>query len=909
MKTIFDYARAVTFRNKRRVLVYLFGVILGVGLLSSVLFYVDSSASHMTATSLQGLQVDMQAVADNQSTNLSALRLTMLAQPHVSAAERFDLAGFSGSALVRRNQTTRTAAGALVAIEPQYLQAFSSIRLVQGHFEPGGVLISKDMATNLGAAPGDEITISFPDPVKPWTLKITGIADLTGSDIMFASTDPARRDRPFNPPADVIVVDLDTFDRNLLAVLMASSAGNATQDSVVATNGSAVSQQVHIKIDRTALPLDPGAAQTLSAVIARSAEKQVPGDLHVLNNMEATLGRVASDLLWAQVIFIFLSIPGMILAGYLSRYAAAVLIEAQRTELSLLRARGATPGQIVTIVGTVCLSTAFTGAIIGLAVGLATNVLSGGAEILRPENANLFLISSIVALAAGIVLAVLAFFLPLYKLYQEEISPGRQANLRLGHRALWQRLYFDVVAIVLGLAILVLTQSNGFQPVMGAEGQVTLSLSIYTFLAPMLIWLGTVLLFIRIGDRLLQGGTRLMQRALSRLLGNVGYFSARSISRRSKPLVMPALIIALALSFGICIGVFEQTYQHQQMIDAQLTLGADVVITPSQDMPRNTSFAGQLKSVPGVSDVTPLTKKVAYVGTELQDLFGVDPQTFLNTTDLSDSFFEGGTAHEMMARLETVPNGILISPEMAKDYAITAGDTVRVRLWNERDSQYVVEPFQVIGVVREFSTAPKDAFLVANRSYLDQKTGTDNVSSFLVRTSCPPQDVASTIRALPGVDTGSRVQSIDEVAAQLATSVTSVNLTGLARIEWAYAVIIASLGMAIFLIGLFGERKREYGILQAIGANARQVNAFILVEAGVSGLIGLSTGIVVGIPLAQVYVTIMTSIFDPPPSHMFIPWSGLFTLLGLCVLGLLVSVLVASRYVRQLQPAALLREL
>lgn len=909
MRSILDYATAVIFRNPRRILVYLFGIILGVGLLSSVIFYVDNSASHMTATALQTLPVDMQVISSNPGSNLSSIRMTILAQPHVLSAERFDLASFDGSDLVRGNEKTRTSAGAIIAIQPQYLSTFSSIRLVQGNFEPQGVLISKDMATNLGAAPGDEITLMFPSPAPPLSVNVTGIVDLTGSDLLFAPTDSAHRDKPFNPPANVVIMDLGVFEKSLQPGLVNLSVAGGSSNGIVASNQSFVSQQIHVKIDHRGLPLDPGAAAALTATTARTIEKQSPGDLQVLNNMESTLNNVGSDLLWAQVIFIFLVIPGVILSGYLSSYAASTLIDSQRTELSLLRARGATPRQIVIIVGIVSLTTALAGAVIGLILGLLTNIIVAGAEILRPENIYLFLSSGLVILVAGIILAALTIFIPLNELYHEEINQGRQEFNRSGKRALWQRLYLDIVAIAIGIGVLLLTQNNGFQPVIGSEGQVTLSLSLYTLIAPLLIWLGAVLLFIRIGDRLLEDGTQLMRGALQRIFGAVGYFSARSISRRSRQLVQPALIIALALSFGISMGVFEQTYQHQQAVDAQLTLGADVVVTPARDVPQNTSLMEKLKTVSGVTSVSPFTKKVAYVGTELQDIFGVDAQTFLNTTDLSDSFFVGGTARQMMAKLETTPNGILISPEMAKDYDIATGDTVKIRLFDEKNNQYVTVPFQVVGVVREFSTAPKDSFLVANRAFLDQQIGTDNVSLFLLRTNQAPQDVARNIQTTYGTDTKIQVQSINEITAQLATTITSINLMNLTWIEWMYVIIISSLGMAIFLIGLLGNRKKEYCIMQAIGADAKQVNIFIIAEAGVSGLIGLIIGVIVGIPLAQVFITILTSIFDPPPSSLFIPWIDISMLIGLCTCGIACSILIAIRYAKRLQPATTLREL
>jgi putative ABC transport system permease protein len=909
MNSVWPYTLAAISRNGRRTLVYLFGIVLAVGLLSSVLFYVDTSAGHMMQTALQGVRVDMQVVANSPDAEFATLEPTVLAQPHVLGGARFDMAAFSGSALVRGQQQTATSAGRIIAIPPSYLTTLNSIRVVQGRFDPQGILISKDMATNLGASPGDTVTLDFPSPIRPLSAVVTGIADLTGSDMLFAPTDSAHRGAGFNPPANVVVMDLAMFESTLQTDLMALPTGGTGSNTVVAPSEPAVSRQLHLVIDRSALPVDPVAAQMLTATIARSIEKQVPGQLVVLDNMKAKLDQVADDLLWAQVIFLFLAVPGILLAANLSRYAAASLIEAQRNELALLRARGASPLQIVMIVAMVSFSTALIGAFLGLLVGLFTNVAVSGLGILSSDNTGLLVNSGVIALVVGLILAAGATFVPARALYLDEVSVGRQAVHRVGRPPLWHRLYLDVVALAAGIGVLWLTQRNGFAPVLGAEGQLTLSLSVFTFLAPLLIWLGAALLLSRVGDLLLKQGTAVLGSVLRRLFGVVGDFSARSIARRSKPLVQPALIVALTLSFGISLSVFEETYHHQQLVDAQLTLGADVVVTPGQETQKSPAFANLLQGVPGVAHVSPFTASVAYVGTELQDIFGVDSQTFLDTTQLSDAFFVGETAQQMMTKLAAIPNGILISPEMAQDYNIASGDTVKIRLLNQQTQQYVTVPFQVVGVVREFATAPKDAFLVVNRPYLSQLTGTDAVSLFLVSVSGDPRQTAEAIQARFSGSSKLQVQSVDQVAAQLATSITSLNLAGLAAIEWGYVVVIASLGLMIFLIGILGERCQEYAALQALGASPAQLRSFLLAEAGVVSVTGLLIGLAVGFPLAQVIVTILSSIFDPPPAHLFISWPNIGLLFGLSIIGLVLSVAWGARRLQRLEPAVLLREL
>ncbi len=908
MNGVAPYARALIARNPRRILVYLLGLTLAVGLLSSVLYFVDGSAHHMMATALKSLPVDMQVVATDPQVDLGPLQSFISRLPHVRGVARFDLATFAASELVQGDRRTTTTSGALIAVRPRYRLLFSSLRVVQGGFDPRGIMISKDLATNLGARPGDTLTLRFRAPVQPVAMKVTGIVDLTGSDLLFAPTDPAHRAGAFNPPANVAIMDLGTFRRELEPSLAHLSGDNSSTPGIVSSSQPAVSRQIHVSVDRSALPLDPGTAEFMTTVLARSIEKKVPGRVVVLNNMYATLAQVGNDLLWAQIILLFLAVPGIVLAGYLSRYAAGTWIEAQRCELALLRARGATPSQIVAIVAAVSLATALGGAVLGLAIGLLTNLLLLGAQILRPGNLGLLINSGLIALVAGVMLAATATFIPLRALYQEEIRSGRQSVRRSSARPLWHRLYLDFLMFAAGAVVLWLTQRNGFAPVVGGEGQVTLSLSIFTFLAPLLIWVGAVLILARLGHGLVTYGTRLFRGILQTVFKDTGVYIARSISRRSQPLVQPALIIALALSFGIGLGIFGQTYRHQQLVDARLTLGADVVATPQKGHARTAAFARQLSAIPGVASVSPFTHAQAYVGTEIQDIFGIDPKTFLDTTHLADTFFVGQTASQAISQLAATRNGILISPEMAQDYNIAQGDTVKIRLLDQSTNTYHTTPFQVIGAVQEFSTAPKDAFLVVNRDFLDQQIGSPDASLFLIRTDRPPRQVAAAIATKFGPH-GLSVQSIHEVAVQLATSITSINLTDLLRLEWAYIILITSLGMMIFLLGIFGERRREYAVLEALGASRAQVRSFLIAEAGLGGLIGLSIGVIVGFPLGQVFVSVLTALFDPPPSHPYIPWVDLSVLLGLSILGILAGMALVAIRLKRLQPAQLLREL
>src|SRR5256886_5707258 len=125
---------------------------------------------------------------------------------------------------------------------------------------------------------------------------------------------------------------------------------------------------------------------------------------------------------------------------------------------------------------------------------------------------------------------------------------------RGGRRApkpLWQRLYFDVLALALSGVIYWLTASAGFSAVLNPDSNPTLSLSIYMFFAPALLWIGAALLLIRLRGR-----------GLSWIAGHIAGgrattpagFLLASASRRGAAINRGVLLLGLLLAFGVNLG-------------------------------------------------------------------------------------------------------------------------------------------------------------------------------------------------------------------------------------------------------------------------------------------------------------------------------------------------------------------
>src|SRR5207244_11006098 len=103
-----------------------------------------------------------------------------------------------------------------------------------------------------------------------------------------------------------------------------------------------------------------------------------------------------------------------------------------------------------------------------------------------------------------------------------------------------------------------------------------LSLRVCVVLAPPPLWLGSALLLVRLRGRL---PAWLAGRAGGGRASTWRGFLLASAGRRGAAINRGLLVAGLLLAFGVNLGLFGATYDQQARVDAQLTLGADVVVT------------------------------------------------------------------------------------------------------------------------------------------------------------------------------------------------------------------------------------------------------------------------------------------------------------------------------------------
>lgn len=203
---------------------------------------------------------------------------------------------------------------------------------------------------------------------------------------------------------------------------------------------------------------------------------------------------------------------------------------------------------------------------------------------------------------------------------------------------------------------------------------------------------------------------------------------------------------------------------------------------------------------------------------------------------------------------------------------------MRLRLLDARDHQYHVVPFTFVGVVREFPTAPKDSFLVANAGYVAAQTHADAAEVVLLRVNGDRTEVAARaakiVRDLPGAT----VSELGAVQQRIASNLTAVNVAGLSRLELGFAVLLLAAATGLVLLLGLTERRRNFTVLSALGAKPKQLGAFLWGEGLVVAGAGSLAGLLIGLGVAQLLVKLLDGVFDPAPERLAIPWGYLAAL-------------------------------
>jgi putative ABC transport system permease protein len=258
-----------------------------------------------------------------------------------------------------------------------------------------------------------------------------------------------------------------------------------------------------------------------------------------------------------------------------------------------------------------------------------------------------------------------------------------------------------------------------------------------------------------------------------------------------------------------------------------------------------------------------------------------------------------------LEELAKEPNGVLLHSELAADAKLGVGDTASLTIFPDDPERAAEVQLRVVGIFSSVPPTSAGAEIVTTVAALP-RASTVPPDFYLARVAPGrlPADVAASLRDGPLA----QKFAVTAVSAPEERGLTALNLAGLSLIESVGAALMAAIGCATLGAFLVLERRREFAILHAVGADARQILTGPLLEGVLVVLGSLGIGVPVGLGLGVLAVRILGLFFTLEPPLLAAPAGQLLALALFMVLASSVALGTTLAGVSRVRAASLLRE-
>ena len=502
-------------------------------------------------------------------------------------------------------------------------------------------------------------------------------------------------------------------------------------------------------------------------------------------------------------------------------------------EVGLLRAAGATRGQVsrtVLVQGAVLgLIGSGAGIVLGAVLAVVLAGLVGPLGAVQSAGPSLSPGAVAAASLAGMVVTLAAGVEPARRAGRISPVEALKPNLRVAARGARGLLWAVVVFAVVALVGLVLVPPAGGGPAM------TRSLVVYVVL------LGTTLVL----PLLLPTLARVAGLPFAILLRLEERLARASLGRNPSRAALTIGALTVGVAMLVALGGLRQQARATAETWLSDVVPGDVVLTAIRPIPLEEGLGELLGALSGVGRVSPLgTFEVGVDGSRVD-------AAAVHGADLAADGRLTMVAGERAAALAALDAGgaTILSERISRRLGATVGDTVE-----PLSGDGGTLALRVVGVAE--TTLPGrtgDTMLVG---WTDATTslGVTGADAFAVRfrpaaTATERAALADEARALALDPT-----PVDAIRTTVGDALGRVFalFDALALV----ALIVAGLGIVNTLGMNVLERVREIGVLRAVGMTRRQVWRAILVEAGICGLAGALLGSLAGVVIAGLIVTL-----------------------------------------------------
>ncbi|QNQ90924.1 FtsX-like permease family protein [Corynebacterium poyangense] len=841
----------ISFRNigahKLRLVLTVLAVVLGTAFIAGAMMFTRTLSTAFDSTVAS--QFDgVDAVLSGQGGVPQEIRQELAQDPQVKsvaleASTTVVLATEDHQAIQTRGQTVSLQPWAesedVVGLQPQ---------ISSGHAPENGeqALINASAAEHYGIKVGDRLLVV--DPQQRYDVTISGVTTLSADEGGTSGVNLWLREADY--------IQRYTDGEHLPQLKVSAADGVSDVDLVQ----HLASRYPNVKVEQ-------------GSVLAERATESITQALQFVNYFLVSFGLVA-----------------LLVGTFLIANTFSMIVAQRIKEFALLRALGATRRQITRSVVIEAAIVGFFGSILGVLGGIGLvaiirAVLKAYGMPLPGSSLGITALSVFVPLVIGVVVTIASAWVPARRAGRVEPVEAMRVAEQESATSLWVRSIIGAVLLIFGIIIALVPlgmEDSSTKTRAWMVGAGALSLILGFFLASPAISLPLV---------------PTLGRIIGAPFGAVGKLSATNARRHPRRTATTAFALTLGVALVTAIGAFGDTMKSTVEDMAKSSISADFVLSGPQqgNFPVPQGVSEDIKKIDEIDSVTTLSAVPLRVAGVSSHPMGLSYVISGNPGKLFELSIEDGVADS------GDQPGVLIDQDLAHQQGWKVGDKLPITtgvppMWmasaNPTAAGQIVGEVPIIGIYQP-TTLLKGPVL--NRA---------SVAGIISDQSMQVQMVGVT--AQPGVKHEDLRQKLEDTVADYLVvqvmdrddmaDVSAKSIDQMLNILYgllALAVVIAILGIVNTLTLNVIERRREIGMLRAVGMKRPQVRRMITLEAVQIAIFGAVSGILIGAFLSWCFLKIMAG--EGLDTISFPVWEILVMLVASAVVGVAAAIWPARR--------------
>ena len=606
---------------------------------------------------------------------------------------------------------------------------------------------------------------------------------------------------------------------------------------------------------------------------------KMPGYLEVLETYNKKRDRIEATLFILQV-------PVLILLCAFLFMIASQMYDMERNEISVLKSRGGSGGQILRLYFYQSVFTTLIGTLVGLQLGkLFCSILGSARNFLEfSVHSDLqvkFTKETMMYAGAAAMVSILVMTLPALKHSRLTIVKLKQQKASRS-KSLWEKLFLDVICLgVAGYGYYSFSKNKELLTVDVLKGE---ALDPLLYLSSSLLIVGLGLLFLRLQPYVI----KLIYQLGKSFWGPASYASFMENIKNNSKQHFIMLFMILTVSLGMYHATVARTILQNAKDNVAYLQGADLVI--KEKWADNSAFADKADAEsfryyePDFSKYEKLdfvesyTRVIFDEGAYLkgeknarQDitLLGIHTKEYGENTYVDDALLKK-PYYEYLNELAVVPNGVLLSRNFESKLEYKVGDTITFygSLGKSQTAKIVdfvdywpgYEPVST-GLNADGSVETKDNYyLITHYQLLRKNWGVTPYEVWMtLKEGAQGEQIAPwleehDVHLLKYVNKEAEMEKVVKDPLLQGTN-------GILTMSFMVTLVLCAAGYLIYWIMSIRSREMIFGVLRASGMHKEELFHMLINEQIFSGLTSILAGVGIGKLTSKLFVPMIQSAY------------------------------------------------